>query len=80
MVVTWIIRTRAATAAKSTVIARGKATARAAGALTVAVRLTRSRRRMIGKSRRLRIVLRAAFRPQIGDAVSATSKLTLTRK
>jgi virginiamycin B lyase len=76
--VTWAAQAQR-TKGRSIVIARGSATARAAGPLTVAVKLTRSGRKLIRRSRRLHMVLRAAFRPQAGRAVSATTRLTLER-
>lgn len=67
------------TRAKPTLMATGRVAFLGAGTAPVRIRLTSAGRRLLKRSKRLRIAARATFTPTGGTAVSATKTFTLKR-
>jgi alpha-tubulin suppressor-like RCC1 family protein len=64
---------------KPVLIARGTRVFKAAGTLSISVKLTARGRRALGKVRRLKISAKGVFTPQGAPAISATKTVTLVR-
>jgi hypothetical protein len=69
----------AAVAAKSVVVARGSLTRRTPGIGKVKVRLTKAGRKLLRRSRSVKLTIRGTFTPVGGKPVVATKRVTLKR-